>query len=138
MAGKSAQGTTISRETSLGSGSFVTLANVKSFDGPSTQNPEIDVTTLSSTAKEFIGGLVDFGDLSMDVNFDQSAASHVQVFADMEANPPTTTGWRITFVNPTVTYTWPAFVKSFSLGGQVDGVYSGKLTLRLAGARTVG
>lgn len=137
MAGKSAQGTIISRETSLGSGSFVALANIKSFDGPSTQNPEIDVSTLSSTAKEFIGGLVDFGDLSMDVNFDQSAASHLQVFTDMEASPPTVTGWRVTFANPTVNYTWSAFVKSFTLGGSVDGVYSGKISLRLSGARAV-
>jgi hypothetical protein len=137
MAGKQAQGTTISRETSLGSGSYVTLANVKSFDGPSTQNAEIDVTTLSSAAKEFVGGLVDFGDLSMDVNFDQSAASHQQVFADMEASPPTVTNWRITFANPTTNYTWNAFVKGFSLGGQVDGVYSGKITLRLSSARVV-
>lgn len=137
MAGKSAQGTVISRETTLGSGSYVALGNVKSFDGPSTQNPEIDTTDLSATAKTFIPGLVDYGDLSMDVNFDPEIASHQQVFTDMEANPPTVTNWRITFANPTRNYTWNAFVKSFSLGGQVDGVYSGKVSLRLSSARVV-
>lgn len=137
MAGKVAQGTIVSRETSPGSGSYTAVANVKSFDGPSTQNPEIDVTTLASTAKEFVPGLIDFGDLSMDCNFDPENATHQQVMADMEASPPTVSNWRITFPNPTRNYTWQAFPKSFPVSGQVDGVYSGKLTLRLSGARTV-
>lgn len=137
MGGKTAQGTILSRETSLGSGSFVALANVRSFSGPTTENPEIDVTTLSSAAKEFIGGLVDFGELSMELNFDHDDSSHQQVIADMEASPPTVTGWRITFADPTTNYTWSAFVKSFSISGEVDGVYQASMTLRLSGARTV-
>lgn len=135
MAGKVAQGTIISRETVLGSGSFVAIADVKSWSGPTTENPEIDVTTLQSTAKEFVGGLVDFGELSLELNFDPNKTSHQQLFADMEASPPTITGWRITFVNPTQNYTWSAFVKGFSISGEVDGVIAGSLTLRLSGAR---
>lgn len=137
MAGKVAQGTVLSRETSLGSASFTTIANVKSWNGPSTENPEIDVTTLQSTAKEYVGGLVDFGDLTLQLNFDPNNATHQQVLADMEASPPTVTGWRITFVNPTINYTWSAFVKAFSISGEVDGVITGALTLRLSGARAV-
>lgn len=137
MAGKVAQGTLLQRESSLGSGSFTTVANVKSWDGPSTENPEIDVTTLSSIAKEFVGGLVDFGDLSMELNFDPNNATHQQIFADMEASPPTVTGWRISFVNPTINFKWSAFVKSFSISGEVDNIISGSLTLRLSGARAV-
>jgi len=137
MAGKVAQGTILSRETSLGSASFTTVANVKSWSGPSTENPEIDVTTLLSTAKEFVGGLVDFGELTMELNFDPNNATHQQLFADMEASPPTVTGWRITFVSPTINFTWSAFVKSFSISGEVDGVIAGSLSLRLSGARAV-
>lgn len=137
MAGKVAQGTILSRETSLGSGSFTTAANVRSWSGPSTENPEIDVTSLQSTAKEFVGGLVDYGELTLELNFDPNNATHQQMFADMEASPPTVTGWRITFVNPTINYTWSAFVKSFSISGEVDGVIQGSLTLRLSGARAV-
>ena len=137
MSGKVAQGTIISRETTLGSGSYVAVADVRSWDGPSTENPEIDVTTLSSTAKEFVGGLVDFGELSLELNFDPEKSSHQQLFTDMEASPPTVTGWRITFVNPTRNFTWSAFVKGFSISGEVDGVIQGSLTLRLSGARTV-
>ena len=137
MGGKVAQGTLLQRETSLGSASFATIANVKSWSGPSTENPEIDVTTLQSTAKEFVGGLVDYGELTLELNFDPNNASHQQLFADMEASPPTVTGWRIQFVDPTINYYWSAFVKSFSISGEVDGVISGSLTLRLSGARQV-
>jgi hypothetical protein len=137
MAGKVAQGTILARETSLGSASFVALANVTSWDGPSTENPEIDTTALNSAAKEFEGGLIDFGELTLEINYDPNNATHQQIFADMEANPPTKTGWRITFVNPTINFTWPAFVKGFSISGSVDEKISGSLTLRLAGARAV-
>ena len=47
MAGKVSQGTSLSRETSLGSGSFTPLANVAGWDGPSLENAEIDVTPLN-------------------------------------------------------------------------------------------
>ena len=137
MAGKLAQGTTLSRETSLGSGSFVAMANVRSFNGPSGENPEVDVTTLESLAKEFEGGLIDYGELSMELNFDPNLATHQQIFTDQEASPPTKTGWRITFINPTINYTWTAFVKSFSVSGEVDGVLQGSVTLRLSGQRVV-
>lgn len=137
MAGKTTQGTTVSRESALGSDTFVVIANVKSFDGPSGENPEIDTTDLGSPAKEFEGGLKDWGELTLELNFDHDNTTHEQAIADFEANPPTKTGWRITFVNPTKNYTWPAFVKSFKISGAVDGVYSASMTLRLAGARTV-
>jgi hypothetical protein len=137
MAGKVSQGTVLSRETSLGSGSYTALANVVSWDGPTTENPQIDVTSLSSTAKEFVGGLVDFGELTLEVNFDPNNSTHQQIFADMEASPPTVTRWRITFVNPTINYTWQAFVKNFTISGAVDEKQSGSLTLRLSGSRTV-
>jgi hypothetical protein len=137
MAGKLAQGTVLSRESSLGSGSFTAIANVRSFSGPSTENAEVDVTTLASTAKEFEGGLIDYGDLTLELNFDPNNATHQQCFTDQEANPPTKTGWRITFINPTINFTWTAFVKSFSLSGEVDGVLQGTMTLRLSGARAV-
>jgi hypothetical protein len=137
MAGKTAQGTLLQRESSLGSASFTTIANCVSWSGPTTENPEIDVTSLTSTAKEFIGGLIDYGELSLELSFDPNNATHQQLFTDMEASPPTVTGWRIQFVNPTINFYWSAFVKSFSISGEVDGKISGSLTLRLSGARTV-
>lgn len=137
MAGKNAQGTILSRETSLGSGVFVPMANVTGFDGPNAQVPDIDTTDLGSTAKEFTGGLVDYGDLSMDVNFDVDAPTHEQVFQDMEASPVTQTNWRITWANSTKKYTWKAYPKSFPLSGAVDGIYKGKATLKLCSQRVV-
>jgi hypothetical protein len=76
MAGKTAQGTLLQRESSLGSASFTTIANCTGWDGPSTENPEIDVTALTSTAKEFIGGLIDYGELTLQLNFDPNNATH--------------------------------------------------------------
>ena len=137
MAGKTSQGTLLQRESSLGSASFTTIANCKSWSGPSTENAEIDVTSLTSTGKEFIPGLIDYGDLTLELLFDPNNATHQQLFTDAEASPPTVTGWRIQFVTPTINFYWSAFVKSFSISGEVDGAITGSLTLRLSGARVV-
>lgn len=135
MGGKVAQGTLLQRETSLGSGSYVTVANVKSWDGPSTEASELETTDLNSLAKEFLPGLQDFGDLSLEVNFDPNNATHQQAMTDIAAG--TVTGWRIQFQNPTINWRWPAFVKSCPVSGEADGIISASITLRLAGDRTV-
>ena len=84
-----------------------------------------------------LGGLVDYGELTLDVNFDPNNGTHQQVMADMEASPPTVTNWRITFVNPTINWTWNAYVKSCKVTGSADTKISASVTLRLSGARTV-
>jgi hypothetical protein len=137
MAGKVAQGTLLQRETSLGSGSFVTIANVVSWDGPSTENADIDMTALNSTAKEYEGGLIEPGELTFEVNFDPNNATHQQIIADQEASPPTKTGWRIQFQNPTINYTWTAHPKGFPISGSVDEKIAGSVTLKISGPRAV-
>lgn len=134
MPGVSSQGLKISRETSAGSGSYTDVANITGHNGPNSENPEVDVTALSSTAKEFLPGLKDNGDLSVDLNFDPGNTTHQQISADQEASPPTVSNWRISFpTDPVITWTFPAFVKSFSVNSGVDAPLKGSLTLRIAG-----
>ena len=137
MAGKVAQGTILSRENTPGGGSFTAIADVRSWNGPSTENPEIDTTSLSSSAKEFAPGLVDNGEMSLELNFDPNNSVHQLIRADMVASPPTTRGYRITFINPTINWTFNAFVRSFPISGEVDGVINGSLTLRITGPITI-
>lgn len=137
MGGLSSQGLKISRENSPGSGTFTDIAHITGHDGPGSENPEIDVTSLSSTAKEFLPGLKDNGELSVELNFDPANSSHQQISADQEASPPTVVNWRISFpTSPIITWTFPAFVKSFSPASGVDAALTGSLTLRIAGAIT--
>ena len=68
-----AQGITIAR---MGTTAFETIPNVVSFQGPGGQAQVIDVTNLSSTAKEKRMGLRDEGSLSLTLHFDPDNAVH--------------------------------------------------------------
>jgi hypothetical protein len=111
------------------------IGEVKSFNGPGGQASEIDVTTLESTAKEFLMGLQDEGEISMEVNFDPADVG--QVFCRNARANQTRNSYRITLPNAAATkLDFLAFCKGFSLAGGVDDVVKASLTLRVTGAVT--
>ncbi len=120
---------------------FTTIAEVTGFSGPTTEANEIEVTTLSSTAKEFISGLVDNGEVTLEVNAVPSDTQHNQIRSDISAG--TVRNYQIDFndmpdggSNPT-TYVFAAFVKSFPFSAAADDKLSGTITLRISGAITI-
>ena len=64
---------------------FTTIAEVTGFSGPTTEAAEIETTTLSSTAKEFIAGLVDNGEVTLEVNAVVKDTQHRQIRDDISA-----------------------------------------------------
>lgn len=133
MAGVSSQGLTISIGNGASPETFTAIANITGHDGPSRENPEIDVSDLNASAKEFLPGLVDNGELSLNLNFDPTATSHLALLSAQEAR--TVSNYRITWPgsSPAKTWTFPAFVKSFSTSSSVDAPLTGSATLRITG-----
>ncbi len=114
---------------------FTTIAEVKSIDGPGGQANEIDVTDLSSTAKEFALGLQDEGDITLDINYIPGNTQHAQLRSDRAAG--TSRNYRITFTDsPATTWTFAAYVKGFSISNAVDNITGASVTLRVSGSIT--
>lgn len=124
-----AQGITIAR---MGITAFETIPNVVSFQGPGGQAQVIDVTNLSSTAKEKRMGLRDEGSLSLSLHFDPDNAVHDGLRSD-RANR-TRQQFRITFTDtiPTV-WTFYGYVTQFSVQGGVDAVVEASVTIEIDG-----
>jgi predicted secreted protein len=57
---------------------FTTIANVTNIGGPARSRETIDVTTHGSPDAwmEFIGGLKNGGEVSLDINYDPAEATH--------------------------------------------------------------
>jgi predicted secreted protein len=79
MAGRDGFGTLFQR----GNGAtptevFTTIANVTNISGPSRSRETIDVTAHDSPEQwmEFIGGLKDGGEVSLDINYDPGETTH--------------------------------------------------------------
>jgi predicted secreted protein len=57
---------------------FTTIANVTNISGPERTRDTIEVTSHDSPGqwKEFLGGLKDGGELSLDINYDPAETTH--------------------------------------------------------------
>ena len=129
------QGMTIAIGNGASPEVFATINEVKSIDGPGGQTNEIDVTDLNSTAKEFILGLQDEGDITLDMNYLPSDTQHALLRTLRGTGA--TNNYRITFTDsPATTWTFAALVKGFSISNAVDNVTGLSVVLRVSGTIT--
>lgn len=128
----SAQGTTLSIDTAVsGSASYTPVSNIKSFSGFDGSSSEIDVTNLSSTAKEYRLGLEDNGQFTLELDRDFSDAGQVALLAARDSQAAKL----FKLLLPNGEYgTFTGFVKKFSMSGGVDQVVKGSVDIRISGA----
>ncbi|MFM0506686.1 phage tail tube protein [Paraburkholderia sp. RL17-373-BIF-A] len=104
------------------------LNNFKGFDG---QANEIDKTNLSSTAKEFMLGLQDFGHFTFDV--DKDFTDPGQLACDAAKRAGTLKQFKLTLPNAK-TATFSGYVKNSPLDGGVDQILKTTgVSLRITG-----
>ena len=79
MSGRDAFGTLFKRgDGATPTEAFTTIANVTNIGGPDRSRETIDVTAHDSPGgwMEFLGGLKDGGEVSLDINYDPAEVSH--------------------------------------------------------------
>ncbi len=107
------------------------INELKTFSGFDGQASEIDVTNLSSSAKEFRLGLVDEGGFSFEMNQVNTDAGQMALRASRSAG--SLKSYILTFPNAE-TATFTAYAKSIPTAGGVDGVVTSSVALRISGA----
>lgn len=126
------QGVTIKRGNDNSPLTYTLIAEVTDFDGPGGQASEIDVTSLDSTAKEFLLGLRDEGDFSFTCNLVPGDTGQAGLRSDRDY--ATLQDFQITLTNtPATTLTFQAYVKEFRIKGGLDDKISASVTLRISG-----
>jgi hypothetical protein len=124
-----AQGTTIAYETAT-PGTYTPIAEIRSFTGPGGTATVIDATTLSSAGKEKVLGLMDEGNISIEMNFVPADPGQVQLRADRASQ--TRRNYRITFSDEdNTTATFLAFVSQYTVSGGVDALSTLAVTLEI-------
>lgn len=133
MAGIGTQGTTIEVDTGLpGTPTFTIIGNATGWSGPSFTRNEIDVTALDSVAKEYILGLKDPGEFSIDVNVDKSDPGQEFLWENLNLNTPIAV--KLTFpVTPPDGFAFLALVMNFETSGNADDKVDGTISLRVTG-----
>lgn len=129
------QGITIQISVGNSPSAFSTIANVTSFKGPGGSATVIDVSNLSSVAKEKLMGLPDEGQFTLDLNFDPDAATH-QALRDARRNR-TPCEFKINFTDTTpMAAIFAGYVLGFEISGQVDQQVKASATIEIDGAVT--
>ena len=114
-------------------GALTTIANVTGFSGPGGSASVIDITNLSSTAKEKLMGLPDEGQLTIDINYDPDNASHIALRNARKTR--TRTEFTITLTDTTNTVlTFWGYVLGFALSGAIDTQLKASITVEIDGA----
>lgn len=136
----------------------VEIGNITSFNPPSPSSDELDITSLTSTAKEYLQGLRDYGEGTFELNWDPSttggtAPYHYALQVDFDAG--TVREWMIGFSDGTATPTAPVsssfptppttrtylkftgFIKSMQQQGQTNNVVKQTLVIRCSGTPTL-
>lgn len=100
---------------------------------------EIDVSDLSSDAKEFILGLADNGTMGLDLIYDPSDPG--QVILEGLRETSASNNFRVTVPNPlnspaVSVFTFAGFVRTFPFTAAVDAALVGTVEVRITGAIT--
>jgi len=112
---------------------FTDIVNIHDFSGFDGTASEIDVTTLESTAKEFRLGLVDPGQFTMTIDYDNTNAGHIALRSKQVSG--LLTNFKLTLPNTNV-ITFNGYVKKFGLAGGVDQVAKTAVDIRISGPIT--
>lgn len=111
------------------------IGSINGIEIPESDAAEIDVTTHDSTAKEFLGGLTDFGTVTMSGKYD--IADNGQIYLRTPANQGGSAVACVVTFSDDSTATFNAVVKGFGTSvGDTDGTVDFTASLRVSGAIT--
>ncbi len=136
MAGIDGFGTEFQRGDGAGPEVFTAIANVTNISGPGLARETIDVTAHDSpdAYMEFIGGLKDGGEVSVDVNYDP--ADHDVLIADFDDTAPR--NYKIVFPDAGAsTWTFAGIMTGFEPDAPYDDKLSASLTFKVSGKPTI-
>lgn len=128
------QGLTIEVDTSTPGTPDTALKNVYRISGFDGEAGESDISNLASDAKEFMQGLQDFGNVTIECHPDLADAGQSALRTAKSAG--TTKTFKITFANGW-NITFAAFVKNNPMNMGVDQPFDGSFGLRVTGAVTL-
>lgn len=128
----------IARETTIGSATFTTLAEVVDFDGPNFAMETADVTPLGSTTykTKLPVGKVDIGEATLTINYDPADATHQAFLTDLTGK--TLANYRITWGDAGSSETeFNAYVTGFQITNQGADRVTASVTLSGTGTATL-
>lgn len=116
---------------------WTTVNNVASYTGFDGAASELDKSNLSSTAKEYMLGLVDPGQFSMELHTDLNDAGQAALRSKQQSGAISNFRLVLPGAVSNLTYTFTGYVKKFTQTGGVDQVVKSSCDVRISGPVTL-
>jgi len=114
------------------------VGNIISISGPNEARDSVDISTMDSTTKfrEFIPGMLDTGEVTVELNYDGTAAGTANYLNTWKTNTAATV--LITLYNGTVTSSFSSsgFITALGHAIPFDGKVTQSLGLKFTGSPT--
>lgn len=136
MAGIDGFGTELRRGDGGGPEVFTAIGESTNISGPGLAREAYDVTTHQSPEqwREFIGGLKDGGEVTLDLNYDP--AQHDDLVADFDDEDPR--NYKVVFpVTPVATWSFKAVMTGFEPSAPHDDKLAASVTFKVSGKPTL-
>ena len=119
---------------------WTTIAEVTNISGPTLTQEVVDVTSHSSSGafREKVGGLLDGGEVTFDLNFIPTGATHKEAVGGLLYNytQRSVNNYKLLFVDTTY-WIFPALVTSIPPDAPIDGKLGMSVTLTVSGEPTL-
>ena len=115
------------------------IADIVSISAPSVSIATIDTSSIADIYRTFLGGTIDSGEMSLEVQYDPNSTSGAELEATWKATAgaaPTAKECIITFSDSS-TYTFDAILTGMQVTAAMDSVVTASVTLKVTGAITV-
>ena len=124
----------------LGQGATITIGSpavaigqILSIDGPTMERTMVDTTNLgTSTLRTFVPGFGDGGEVTLEAQFDNDDNGQQDVLESFEAGSATAEAIVIT-TSDSDTFSFNAYVRSFSISQNMDEVNRVTMVLKVSG-----
>ena len=117
----------------------VAIGDILSISAPSVTVATIDTTNIADVYRTFLGGTIDSGSMTLELNYDPHGTAGAALEAEWEAtaaNAPVARTCVITFSDSS-TYTFSAIMTGFSVTLATDAAVTASATFKISGAVTV-
>lgn len=135
MAGQDGFGVAFERSDMGAPGTFTAIASVTNVGGPETSRETYETTAHDSPDgwREFIGGLKDGGEVSLELNYDPR--EHDTLVEDYDDEDPR--DYRVVWPRGLGTWAFKAIMTGFNPSGPSDDKLSAEATFKVSGKPTI-
>jgi len=117
---------------------FTNVPGVEDIDGPGGEKQEIDVTAISDTATQTVGGIRDYGEMTFNLFYDPADTTHQYLHTSFASSSNAIEAWKVVLPDAgAAELAFSGWIKTFKHQNSRNSGGMVQVAVRLTGAVTI-